>query len=129
MADIKKVPFYRRAGKGGELKERMVWALSKGPMSETELAKKFEMELTVFRNRAHGAFRVGSPSLVIEQTAEGAIYSLQGKAKRTTSANKTIIVSLKSLSHQGADQRQKNIEAAARRRRLMDAGLYLPALD
>lgn len=126
---MKKVPFYRRVGRGGDLKERMVWQLSKGPMSETELAELFGMELMLFRNRAQVTFRVGSPSLVIEQADNGPVYSLHGKARRTTSHNKTIIVSFQSLEHRGAEQRQKNIEAAARRRRLMAADLYLPALD
>lgn len=60
------------------------------------------------------------------------VYTLVRKPRRITakaSTNKTILVSIKSLRDRGEDKRQECIEAAARRARLIKAGLWITSSD
>lgn len=136
-----KTPMYRR-GKGGPndgLKERAMWLLSKGPMTATALAGALRVPrskiVQVIRDTTSGNGCVASVTAQQITTGDGTtdrLYTLNGKVNRVApkvTPQKTIVVSMKSLGERGEDKRQAAEDAAARRRRLMSAGLYITASD
>lgn len=125
---MRKNPFYRRGRAGLGFKELAHWQLSKRPMTATELSQIFGMEPEEVKRKIRNLFRIGPATVMEDLVDDETIFTLTATARRTVSkTNPAIHVSQRSPT--GDDIKQKHIEAAARRRRLMAAGLYLPAED
>ncbi|WP_162900947.1 hypothetical protein [Erwinia persicina] len=140
---MKKVAMYRR-GRGGPnhgLKEKAVWLLSKGPMTGRQLHMATKLSLRSIHRQLNAERHLVSATAEIsagdwyidEETGyRDRLYTLVRKPRRITakaSTNKTILVSIKSLRDRGEDKRQECIEAAARRARLIKAGLWITSSD
>ncbi|NNS07288.1 hypothetical protein [Erwinia sp. JH02] len=140
---MKKVAMYRR-GRGGPndgLKEKIVWLLSKWPMTGRQLHMATKLPLRSIHRQLNAQRHLISATAEIsagewyidEETAQrDRLYTLVRNPRRITSAaatNKTIVVSINSLRDRGEEQRQACIEAAARRARLMKAGLWITSSD
>jgi len=135
---MKKVAMYRR-GKGYAnegLKERILWQLSKGPMTATELASVLKIDVhyivVQLRDRTLAIDKVAKITagewFTDENGFRDRVYRLADKPKRVApkpTRSQTIVISKKALSSRGEEQRQKNIIAAQRRARLIAAGLYI----
>lgn len=140
---MKKVAMYRR-GRGGPnhgLKEKAVWLLSKGPMTGRQLhmatklsLRSIHRQLNAERHLVSATAEISAGDWYIDEETEyrDRVYTLVRKPRRITakaSTNKTILVSIKSLRDRGEDKRQECIEAAARRARLIKAGLWITSSD
>lgn len=140
---MKKVAMYRR-GRGGPnhgLKEKAVWLLSKGPMTGRQLhmatklsLRSIHRQLNAERHLVSATAEISAGAWYIDEETgyRDRIYTLVRKPRRITakaSTNKTILVSIKSLRDRGEDKRQECIEAAARRARLIKAGLWITSSD
>lgn len=136
---MKRSPFYRRQGKRGKyegLKERMCWRLSKGPAMGAELAATFNIPLVEFNRIITKRLLTGSAVAVVTATEwevrpdgiKDRLYTLERLGTKATAfpkAGKSILVSKKSLTNMHQGMKEKNIEAAKRRARLIKAGLYI----
>lgn len=141
-----KVAHYRRGGRKATkqrarffgIKERMHWILSKeGAMSGTELAKRLGLELPELNYSINYTYFEDETSQIRVdgwyKTPEGfkdGVYYLVGKPKRVAAKpqRKQGMV----ISHRqkiSDDDRQKNTERAARRARLIAAGLYIDEFE
>ena len=139
---MRKVAMYRR-GRGGVndgLKERIIWQLSTRPMSERELSIALnEPRYRIRHNLRDHALRKCKVATITagewftdESGERDRVYTLESKARRVApavTARKAIVVSINSLRGSGEDKRQKCIEAAARRSRLIKAGLWITSSD
>ncbi|OON33553.1 hypothetical protein BTJ39_24020 [Izhakiella australiensis] len=80
------------------------------------------------KKKIRDLFRIGTATVREDQVNSETIFTLTATARRTVSkTSPSLHVSQRSPT--GDDIKQKHIEAAARRRRLIAAGLYLPAGD
>lgn len=140
---MKKIATYRR-GKPGEhsgLKERVVWFLTKGPMTGRQLADALRVPLDSIRdnlrpsNLTRGIKTVEIKFSPFEMQKDGTkdrLYWIERSARRVTpkvGPKKQIIISKNSLHTLGAESKRIHEEAAARRRRLHDAGLWISLSD
>lgn len=140
---MKKVAMYRR-GRGGPndgLKEKAVWLLSKEPMTGRQLHMATKLPLRSIHRQLNAQRHLISATAEIsagewyidEETGQrDRMYTLVRNPRRITSTaatNKTIVVSINSLRDRGEEQRQACIEAAARRARLIKAGLWITSSD
>ncbi|MEI2684253.1 hypothetical protein [Erwinia aphidicola] len=140
---MKKVAMYRR-GRGGPndgLKEKIVWLLSTGPMTGRQLhvatklpLRSIHLQLRDERHLISATAEISASDWYIdEETGQrDRVYTLVRTPRRVITkakANKTIVVSVKSLAERGEDKRQQCIEAAARRARLIKAGLWITSSD
>jgi len=132
---MKRVPLYRRTGRKGKLsglKERIVWQLSKRPMTGRELCAVLDVELKEL-NKAmyHTLKRTSTVHITASEWVTGAdglsdrTYTLERKARLVVPQGKTRIFTLNSMKHMGEDKKQEAIAAAKRRARLIKAGLYI----
>ncbi len=139
---MRKVAMYRR-GRGGindGLKERIIWQLSTRPMSERELSialnePRYRIRHNI-RDHALSKCKVATITagewFTYDSGERDRVYTLESKARRVAPAvnkRKDIVVSINSLRESGEDKRQKCIEAAARRSRLIKAGLWITSSD
>lgn len=137
-----KNPMYRRGRPGikSGVKERIIWQLSKRPMSGNELAEAIGEDYECVRKQLGNAALTKNKTVTITATdwfidrtgKRDRIYTLHGKPRRSVAkvtANKTIVVSLKSFNESGEDKRRINEEAAARRRRLIKSGMWISLSD
>lgn len=135
---MKRVAFYRRSGKKSPLcglKEKVVWQLSKRPMTGRELCAVFGLSLAEF-NRAvknclknHGTAHIHASEWV--RGADGLhdrTYTLVNVGYSYPTAGKSVIISRRSRELAQNGEREKNREAAKRRARLIKAGLYINEL-
>lgn len=140
---MKKVAMYRR-GRGGPndgLKEKIVWLLSNGPMTGRHLhvatklpLRSIHLQLRDERHLISATAEISASDWYIdEETGQrDRLYTLVRTPRRVITkakANKTIVVSVRSLAERGEDKRQQCIEAAARRARLIKAGLWITSSD
>lgn len=135
---MKHLIFYRRGCNNSGMKERVCWRLSKGPATGSELAEMLGMDLPAFNRYARSALLSGSATAVISASEwvklEGRrldrTYTLEsiGSNRVKPKAGKSILVSKRTLSHLHPGMKEKNIEAAKRRARLIRAGIYIDAL-
>jgi len=138
---MKKIAMYRR-GKGYAnegLKERILWQLSKRPMTAKELAAALKIDVhyivVQMRDRTLSIDKVAKITagewFTDDTGFRDRVYSLADKVRRQapkTTRSQNILISKKSLSSLGEEQRQNNILAAQRRARLIAAGLYITEL-
>lgn len=133
---MKRVPFYRRAGAVGEfsgMKERIVWALDKGPATGKELAERLKID-RLYLNRVASSYLRWNKVVVITATdwvmGEDGIrdrtYTLVKKPAVVKPKDaKTRLCTWRAIQQASKGEREKNIEKAKRRARLIAAGLYV----
>lgn len=133
---MKRVAFYRRSGDQSTplagMKERVVWRLSKGPATGTELAEIFGITRVQMN---HIAAKWHKNTKTAQITASGwypladggrdRTYTLAGKAKVVTPHGYTPKCTLKAILYTSEETRRINTERAKRRARLIKAGLYI----
>lgn len=133
---MKRVGFYRRIGKEGPnngLKERIVWQLSKRPMTPTELAQILGAErfrvIDNLRNMLtdDAVARVSKGEEVQRENGMTEhFYHYEGPGNRIfPKAGKSMLVSAKSAKRADPEVRKQHVEKAKRRARLIAAGLYV----
>lgn len=137
---MKRLAFYRRGGVKNAplagLNERVAWRLSKGQATGAELAEIFGIT-TVMMNRMMGKLMqfnsvvhiTSSDWVDLEGGGRDRTYTLIGKARRLAKPGGNPRRTPNSLRNANEETRRKNTERAARRARLMKAGLYIPELD
>jgi len=135
---MKKIAMYRRSGVGSPnagLKERIMWRLSKGPMTGQQLAEALKVSLsTIHENLSDSVIAKAKVATVtagewtINDGRRDRTYTAVRNPKRVAVKNKTIVISNRSFAQFGEENRQKNIIAAQRRARLIAAGLYITEL-
>jgi len=125
-----KQPHYRRnQHPNNGFKEKVVWQLSKHPMTGRELSALFHMSLGEFNSLMRGCLRgkaavITASEPVPVDACTDYTYTLIS-TKRTTHKNpKAIVVSWRAFGMATNDSQRINTEAAQRRARLIDAGLY-----
>jgi len=125
-----KQPHYRRnQHPNNGFKEKVVWQLSKGPRTGRELSALFHMSLGEFNSLMRGCLRgktavITASEPVPVDACTDYTYTLIS-TKRTTHKNpKAIVVSWRAFGMATNDSQRINTEAAQRRARLIDAGLY-----
>ncbi|KNC11545.1 hypothetical protein AC790_13320 [Pantoea sp. RIT-PI-b] len=125
-----KQPHYRRnQHPNNGFKEKVVWQLSKHPMTGRELSALFHMSLGEFNSLMRGCLRgktavITASDPVPVDACTDYTYTLIS-TKRTTHINpKAIVVSWRAFGMATNDSQRINTEAAQRRARLIDAGLY-----
>lgn len=133
---MKRVAFYRRSGDQSTplagMKERVVWRLSKGPATGAELAEIFGIT-RVQLNHIAAKWRpnertsqiVASEWVPLPEGGRDRTYSLAGKPKRVTPRGIEAKYSTNTILNTNEETRRKNTERAARRARLIKAGLYI----
>lgn len=133
---MKRVGFYRRVGQAGPnagLKEKIVWQLSKRPMTPTELAQILGAErYRVVDNirdmvKDSGVAKVSKGAEVMREngTVEH-LYHYDGPGDRIfPKAGKPMLVSGRSAMRTDPKVREEHLEKAKRRARLIKAGLYI----
>lgn len=127
---MRKLPHFRRNyDPNSGFTERVTWQLSKRAHTGRELSALFNMPLTEVNGLMQGCFR-GSTA-VVEKSDPVKVghctdytYRLISTSRVTRSTPPSIVVSKKQCVHSSPADRQKNIEAAQRRARLIKAGLY-----
>lgn len=140
---MKRCPFYRRPGKQGKfagLKERVIWMISKRgrPVTGTEIAEVFGITLAEFNLVARTITRgsglvakiVASEKWITESGHVDRHFALIEPAKVVLPKNsKTRLFTRKSVAYSSKQMRQQCIEKAARRKRLIAAGLYIDEFE
>ena len=133
---MKRVAFYRRPSKSveGGFKERIVWMLSKGDMTGREICERMKLDRSRFGAMLKHAFK-GKVVLIerygryVDNDGEDYWYHLASKPKFIAPAaeqtEKQIVISPRRRDHDPQECRRVNIERAARRARLIKAGLYI----
>ena len=127
---MRTLPNYRRNGRPNEgFKEKVVYQLSKHDMTGRELSALFHMSLGQFNSLMRGCLRgetavIAASNPVPVDACTDYTYTLVS-TKRTTHKNpKAIVVSWRAFGMATNDSQRINTEAAQRRARLIDAGLY-----
>lgn len=127
---MRTLPNYRRNGRPNEgFKEKVVYQLSKHDMTGRELSALFHMSLGQFNSLMRGCLRgetavIAASDPVPVDACTDYTYTLVS-TKRTTHKNpKAIVVSWRAFGMTTDDSQSINTEAAQRRARLIDAGLY-----
>lgn len=141
---MKRIAHYRRTGRkladGSQspcagLRERMVWALwPDKKLTGSQLAERFGITLAEFTRALGGKEIEGRVSKIVAgerfpipgTKKTDRLYWLNGKpelALPTTNERTAIIVSKKAIENRG--DRQKSIERAKKRRKLIAAGIYI----
>lgn len=133
---MKRVAFYRRSGdqstKLAGLKERVVWRLSKGPATGTELAAIFDITRVEMNNIASKWSQHEKTARIecgewfkLPDGGNDRIYTLASKPKRITPQGDTPKYTRKTILYANEESRRVNTEKAKRRARLIAAGLYI----
>ena len=133
---MKRVAFYRRSGDQSTplagMKERVVWRLSKGPATGTELAEIFGITrvqlnhiATKWRPNERTSQIVASEWVPLTDGGRDRTYSLASKPKRVTPRGTETKYSTNTILNTNEETRRKNTERAKRRARLIKAGLYI----
>lgn len=133
---MKRVAFYRRSGDQSTplagMKERVVWRLSKGPATGTELAEIFGIT-RVQMNHIASKWHKNTKTAQIAASgwyplADGGrdrTYTLTGKPKLVTPQGDTPKFTRNTILYSSEETRRVNTERAKRRARLIKAGLYI----
>ncbi|UYU30322.1 regulator [Siccibacter colletis] len=136
---MKKLPFYRRPGRVGKftgLKERMVWQLSKGPLTGTELCAIFGYSIAEF-NKVVGKY-IGVGKVVSISATEwfirddgtrDRIYQVEKKAKLVVPRGRSQVFTRNTLLNVDPDKRKACIDKASKRAGFIKAGLYFDELE
>lgn len=138
---MKKIAMYRR-GRGcpnDGLKEKVLYQLSGRAMTGRQLAEKLNVDpkiiftsLSGHNLRKNKVVNIAAGEWFTDESGHrDRLYTLNKKPRRVAvkvTPEKTIVVSMKSLAERGEDKRQACVEAAARRARLIKAGLYITGI-
>lgn len=136
--DMRKLPHYRRnQHPNSGFTEKVVWQLSKKPMTGRELCALFHIPLSDFNRLMGEAIRREGQTarfLATDPVKVGALtdrtYTLERKPKRVTPAHKNDCrVSYKQMGNRNEESRQKCIEAAKVRAKLIKAGINPGCLE
>lgn len=142
---MKKVAFYRRSGRSGKfsgLKERVVWMIqTRGrPVSGEEIAAVFDVSLAEFNQVARTITRgsgkvvtiIASSTWVTESGIVDRYFDISSSIKYATPTSetaKTRLCTRRAVEVHRSGCRNECIEKAARRRRLINAGLYIDEFE
>lgn len=139
---MKRTPFYRRPGRTGQfsgLRERVIWMIqTRGrPITGSEIAEKFGVTLIEFNRVANGITRgtgqiaqiVESEKWINEEGICDRTFDLVTKPKLVTPQGKSRLFTKRSIAQAASGNRQKCIDKAARRRRLIASGLYIDEME
>jgi len=132
---VKRITFYRRGGSTGGnsgLKEKMVWQLSKRPMTGRELAAIFKMELPKFNKLVRQCIvDTGTVCISASEWVKGEdglndrTYTLERLGQRAfPKPGQSIIVSKNSYGNRNPESREQHRKAARERARLIASGQY-----
>lgn len=125
-----KQPHYRRNHRPNNgFKEKVVWQLSKHPMTGRELSALFHMSLGEFNSLMRGCLRgktavITASNPVPVDACTDYTYTLVSTKRVTRSDPETILLTARSFGMATPGSRERNTLAAQRRARLIDAGLY-----
>lgn len=138
---MKRVPQYRHSGRPGKLsgmRERAVWYITKhgGQATGAELAAMLGITLIEFNRVARTLTRggglvaniVASPTWITETGIVDRHFTMSTPARyivQTSLTAKTRLCTRRAIFHAAEGRRQEHIEKAARRSRLIAAGLYI----
>ena len=129
---MRRLAFYRRPHNSTGFKESVVRMLGKRPPTGLELAEHFGMRLPEFNKRIYqvlietSVVKVVATEWAEKEGIRDRTYSIERRAKRITPPRpkKTIPISLKSLDSITNGMKQKHIDAAKRRAKLIASGEY-----
>lgn len=133
---MKKIAMYRRGRDGcanAGLKEKIMWQLSKEPMTGQQLAQILKVSIRTIHDNLSDSVLLNQKVATVtagewfsnESGVRDRVYTAARNPKRVAVKNKTIVISNRSFAQVGEENRQKNIIAAQRRARLIAAGLYI----
>ena len=134
---MKRCPFYRRPGKKGKftgLKVRVIWMIQTrdAPVTGAEIAEKFGVTLQEFNRIANTLTRgdqtvkvVASPTWKTETWIVDRQFSIESQPKLLCPAGKEKAFTRKGKDQAARNQQKECIARAARRARLIAAGLYI----
>lgn len=136
---MKRNAFYRRTGKPGKhngLKERLIWQLSKRPMTGSELSQILKVPRNKLNKLAGEYLRQTGVAQIeasewfdAEDGLKDRVYTLVKVGKKAYPTDgKSIIFSENSRKIALAGERDEKRELAKRRARLIASGLYINEL-
>ncbi|MGK9174156.1 regulator [Yokenella regensburgei] len=139
---MKKCPFYRRPGKKGKftgLKERVIWMIQTrgAPVTGAEIAEKFGITLIEFNRTANTLTRgdgqivkvIASPTWKTETGIVDRHFSIESQPKLLSPSGKEKTFTRKGKDQAARNQQKECIARAARRARLIAAGLYIDEFE
>lgn len=135
---MKRVPFYRRAGRQGKLsgmRERAVWFINKngGRVTGSEIASLLGITLVEFNRVARTLTRgggmvadiVASPTWITETGIVDRHFSLYTPARVIIQPGKTRLCTRGAIFHAAKKIHHENEAKAVRRRDLIKKGIYI----
>ena len=138
---MKRVPHYRHSGRPGKLsgmRERASWFITKngGRATGSELAELLGISLIEFNRVARTLTRggglvaniVASPTWKTESGIVDRHFTMTSPARYVAPSSltaKTPLYTRRAILYSSENRRQESIDKAARRRRLIAAGLYI----
>lgn len=136
---MKRVPFYRRTqARESGYKERIIWQLSKGPMTGRQLRHMLKLNMRQFYGAIHDAMHCKKVVNVerfdryVDDLGEDWHYRLVSSPKfvapKIDDERKRVIINPRRPKEDYAEMRRINTEKAERRARLIKAGLYIDEL-
>lgn len=136
---MKRMAFYRRAGPKDAplagLKERVVWRLSKGPATGTELAEIFNVTRVKMNHLVgkwlpyQGVVQItASEWFLLPDGGKDRTYTLERKPKRLAEPGESPKLTKNAICYANEETRRINTERAKRRARLIAAGIYIDEL-
>lgn len=138
---MKKCPFYRRPGKKGKftgLKERVIWMIQTRavPVTGAEIAEKFGVTLKEFNRIANTLTRgdqtvkvVASATWKTETGIVDRYFSIESQPRHLAPSGTIKPFNRKGRSQLAKNEHQECIDRAARRARLIAAGLYIDEFE
>lgn len=139
---MKRTPFYRRPGRTGQfsgLRERVIWMIqTRGrPVTGSEIATAFGVSLVEFnrtaKNLTRGTGKVArlevSPTWLTESGIVDRRFNLVTQAKVVIPKGKTRLCTRGAVLHASKKAHQEFLNKAARRSRLIKAGLYIDEFE
>lgn len=131
---MRKIAHYRRNNHPNSgFREKLSHQLSTGPKTGRELCALFHMSLAEFNHNIRDCLRRQGETLQLEASdpvkvgrAIDRTYTLARKPRRVLPTTRNdCCVSLKQMVNRSEEKRQECIEAAQRRARLIEAGLWV----
>lgn len=139
---MKRTPFYRRPGRTGQfsgLRERVIWMIqTRGrPVTGSEIAAAFGVSLVEFnrtaKNLIRGTGKIArlevSPTWLTESGIVDRRFNLVTQAKVVIPKGKTRLCTRGAVLHASKKAHQEFLDKAARRSRLIKAGLYIDEFE
>ncbi len=126
---LKVLNYRRNSHPNSGFKEKVVFQLSKKPMTGRELSALFHMSLGQFNSLMRGCLHgetavITAADPVPVDGCTDFTYSLISTSRITPARPQTMLISRRSLAERGEDKRQQNIIAAEKHARLIKRGWY-----